>query len=93
MHLLYAATTSDIISGYCFGQSSNNLDREDLNEPYFTGFTEGVRVYHLLSALSWLPWLLKTIPLGIAEALFPIKDVVTQVQVSTDLLGTFTLFN
>ena len=93
MQLLFAATTSDIISDYCFGQSSNNLDREDLNAPYFTGFTEGVRAYHLLSTLPWLPSLLKALPLSIATVLLPIKGVVEQVKVSADLFSILTMFN
>ena len=40
MNLLYSATTSDIISDYCFGESYNNLDMEDLNEPFFSAFME-----------------------------------------------------
>jgi len=92
MQLLYAATTSDIISDYCFGQSSNNLDREDLNAPYFAGFTEGVRGYHQLSTLSWLPSLIKVLPLSIAMVLFPmIKGVVKQIIVSMNLLDVFAI--
>jgi cytochrome P450 len=81
MQLLYAATTSDISSDYCFGQSSNNLDREDLNAPYFAAFTEGVKIYHQLSILSWIPSLLKLLPLRVAMLLFPIEGVVKEIKV------------
>jgi cytochrome P450 len=83
MQLLYAATTSDIISDYSFGQSSNNLDREDLNAPYFAGFTAGVKAYHQLSTISWLPSFIKALPLSVAMVFFPmIKGVVKEIIVS-----------
>jgi hypothetical protein len=83
MQLLYAATTSDIISDYCFGQSSNNLDRQDLNARYFAGFTKGVRGYHQPSTISWLPLLINALPLNVAMLLFSmIKGVVKQIKVS-----------
>jgi cytochrome P450 len=86
MQLLYAATTSDIISDYCFGQSYNNLDREDLKEPYFTAFTEGVRGYYLLSTFSWLPSLMRALPLRLAIFLFPlIKGAVKEIRVSAKI--------
>jgi hypothetical protein len=61
MQLLYAATTIDNISDYYFGRSWNNLDREDLNASYFAGFTEGAKVYHQLSIISWFHSLIKSL--------------------------------
>lgn len=87
MHLLYSATTSDIISDYCFGQSYNNLDREDLNARYFAGFTKGVKRYHQLSTISWLPSLIQAFPLRVAIFLFPmIRGTVKQIKVSRKFL-------
>jgi hypothetical protein len=94
MHLLYAATTSDIISDYCFGQSSNNLDREDLNAPYFDEFAEGVKAYHQMSTISWLPLLIQALPLSVAMFLFPtIKGVVKEIKVSINNLTALVLAN
>jgi cytochrome P450 len=75
MQLLFAATTSDIISEYCFGKSFNNLDREDLNEPYFSTFTESVRGYHIATLNSWMFPVLRSLPISIAAALVPIIRV------------------
>ena len=75
MNLLFKATTSDIISDYCFGQSSNNLDREDLNEPFFTPFTEAGKGIHFSSFNPWLVPLMTSLPVSITLFIMPKTEV------------------
>jgi cytochrome P450 len=83
--LLYAATTSDIISDYCFGQSSNNLDREDLNEPYFSAFTESIKGYHIATFSPWTVTLIRVLPTKVTIFLVPQLEVtLNRIKVSTD---------
>lgn len=83
MNLLYSATTSDIIYDYCFGQSANNLDREDLNEPFFSAFTEAGRGFHFA---CWNPWIvpfMRLMPMKFMVIIMPQVEVfLNQVQVS-----------
>jgi cytochrome P450 len=58
MNLLFNATTSDIISDYCFGESYNNLDKEDLNEPQVLAENENRLMFHFA---TFSPWLVPTI--------------------------------
>ena len=90
MNLLYSATTSDIIYDYCFGESSNNLDREDLNEPFFTAFTEAGRGFHFACYNPWFVPMLRTVPMNIMVILMPqIEVFLTLVQVG---LNSHTYF-
>jgi hypothetical protein len=75
MNLLYSATTSDIIYDYCFGESSDNLDREDLNKPYFSGATESGRGYHFASFNPWFIPMLTTMPMQVMIFLMPDIEV------------------
>jgi hypothetical protein len=87
MNLLYSATTSDIIYDYCFGESSNNLDREDLNEPYFSAQTENGRGYHFGSFNPWFIPMLMTMPIQFMIFLMPDIEVflrLAQVSPKTD---------
>lgn len=74
-NLLYSATTSDIISDYCFGESYNNLDKDDFNEPFFSAFHEAGKGYHFA---CWNPWLVPTVtalPQWIVSLFMPQLDV------------------
>lgn len=75
MNLLYSATTSDIISGYCFGESYDNLDKEDLNESFFSTFHQAGKGYHFA---CWNPWLVPTVtalPQSIVALFMPQLEV------------------
>jgi len=84
MNLLYCATTSDIISGYCFGESYNNLDKEDLNEQFFSAQHDSGKGYHFA---CWNPWLIPTVtalPQRLVVMLMPeIEVLLTLMKVST----------
>ncbi len=85
MDLLYSATTSDIISDYCFGESYDNLDKEDLNQHFFSAFHEAGKGYHFA---CWNPWLVPTmtaLPQNIVTLLMP------QIQVFLDLVDVSAL--
>ena len=75
MNLLYRATTSDIIYDYAFGESSNNLDREDLNEPFFSAQTESGRGYHFASFNPWFIPMIMSFPIHIIVFLMPEIEV------------------
>jgi cytochrome P450 len=62
MNMLFNATTSDIISDYCFGESYNNLDKEDFNEPYFLAEHDNRLIFHFATFSPWLLPVVKTLP-------------------------------
>jgi cytochrome P450 len=71
MNMLFNATTSDIISDYCFGESYNNLDKEDLNEPYFLEEHDSRLVFHFATFNPWLLPVVKTLPQKVAVFFIP----------------------
>jgi hypothetical protein len=75
MNLLWSATTSDIIYDYCFGESTNNLDREDLNEPFFSASTKNSRGYHFASHNPWFIPVLTSVPMAVMIFLLPRLEV------------------
>jgi cytochrome P450 len=75
MNILYSATTGDIITEYAFGESSHNLDREDLNEPYFTAFDEAGKGFHFASHVPIFVPIISTIPTRLALFLKPAIEV------------------
>ena len=75
MNLLYSATTSDIISDYCFGKSFNNLDKDDLNEPYFSAFHEASRSYHVACFNPWLVPTIRALPQKVVVLFMPEVEV------------------
>jgi cytochrome P450 len=86
MNLLYSATTSDIISEYCFGESYNNLDKEDLNEPFFSAFHEASKGYHFGSFNPWLVPTITALPQRMVVLFMP------EVNVFLNLIKVRTLF-
>lgn len=93
MNLLYSATTSDIIYDYCFGESSNNLDREDLNKPYFSASTESAEGYHFASFNPWFIPMLRAFPMEIMIFMMPKIEVFLRLaEVSTYLPDAERLF-
>ncbi|CZT46526.1 related to trichodiene oxygenase cytochrome P450 [Rhynchosporium secalis] len=75
---LYSAATSDIISDHCFGESSNNLDKEDLSKPYFSAFHDAGKGFHFI---TWNPWFVPTIealPQWVVALLIPQLEIFLQ---------------
>ncbi|KAK0112469.1 hypothetical protein ONS96_001706 [Cadophora gregata f. sp. sojae] len=88
-NLMYSAVTSDIISDYCFGESYNNLDKEDFNERFFSAFRESVKGYHFA---CWNPWLVPTmraLPQSLVVILMPQVDVF--LSMVKDLINTINI--
>jgi cytochrome P450 len=75
MNLLYSATTSDIISGYCFGESFNYLDKENLGEDFFTAFHEAGRGYHFACFNPWLVPTMRTLPQKLVILIMPDAEI------------------
>ena len=67
----YKATTSDIITSYAFGNSTNYLERED----YYCSFFDAVETFfassHLMLQLGWLGPLLKALPIAVVARFIP----------------------
>jgi hypothetical protein len=71
MNLLFIATTSDIISDYCFGESYNNLVKEDLNESYVLADHESRLMFHFATFSSWLGPTIKALPPRLMVSIMP----------------------
>lgn len=73
MHLstAYKAATSDIISGYCFGESTGFLVREDYNLPFFEAVAQSLRLVWWMTHIGWLDPLLNSLPMTIKEVIMP----------------------
>lgn len=79
--LLYSAVTSDIISDYCFGESYNNLDKEDLNKEFFDAFHEASKGYHVG---CWNPWI---VPVMTALPQWVVRIIMPQIDVFINLVN------
>jgi hypothetical protein len=62
MSLLCRAATSDIITGYCFGEATSYLDYPDYNEPFFSAVDSNFAMAWPLTYISWLGPVLSVIP-------------------------------
>jgi hypothetical protein len=71
MNMLFNAATSDTISDYCFGESYNNLDKEDLNEPYFLAEHDNRLVFHFAAFSPWLLPVINTLPQKVVVFFIP----------------------
>jgi cytochrome P450 len=75
MNTLYNAVTQDIISDYCFGESTNSLDRDDLNEPFFKGIEDSQKSFHFDTYNPWFYDILRMLPLALITYLVPFAKV------------------
>lgn len=71
LSLAYQATTSDIITEYSFGNSTNNLDQEDYNVLFHETHQGFLEVIPLLLHIGWLGPFLHSLPIPIALRLSP----------------------
>lgn len=67
----YKAVTSDIITGYCFGESTGFLMRDDYNSPFFNAVAENFGLAWWMTHIAWLGPLLNAIPMSVQEMLMP----------------------
>ena len=71
MNMIYKAVTSDIITRYSFGKSTNYVTREDYNRVYFETFQNLLEYTHWFFQFGWLSTLLSSLPMAIAVRLAP----------------------
>ena len=67
----YKAATSDIITLYCFGVSTNFLTRQDYNTPFLDAVAESFGLAWWLTHIAWLGPLLYSIPVTVKSMLMP----------------------
>ena len=71
MNMVYKALTSDIITRYSFGKSTNYVAREDYNRTYFETFENLFEYTHWFFQFGWLNSLMSSLPIAIAIRLMP----------------------
>ena len=76
----YKAATSDIITGYCFGESNGFLLLGDYNSPFFDAVAETFGLAHWMTHVAWLGPLLNSIPTTVQSMLIPASKSLFQMQ-------------
>ena len=71
LNLVYKATTMDIITRYCFGESAHFLEQDDFNAPFFEGIVKLLDLAWWITHIAWFGPLLKSIPLSLQSILMP----------------------
>lgn len=71
MSIVYKATTSDIITRYSFGKSTNYLKRDDYNEPYFSAVDANFTMAWPMTYIPWLGPLMSLIPSTVMGVIYP----------------------
>ena len=77
VRILFNASTSDIITGYSFGNCWNSLDVPDLNEWFFKVMVDGAKMVHVSSYFPFIIQLLTSLPEKVAIWLAPDMEVLT----------------
>lgn len=67
----YKAATSDIITGYCFGESPGFLMWNDYNSPFFDAVAKNFGLAWWMTHVAWLGPLLNSIPTGVQSMIMP----------------------
>lgn len=68
---VYRAATNDIITGYCFGESTRFLLKDDYSGPYFNAASQFLRMTPWMTHIAWLSPLLNSIPSKVQAMLLP----------------------
>jgi hypothetical protein len=69
--ILFSAATNDIITEYAFGNCWNSLDKDNLNEPFFTVVTDSSKMWHVSSYLPSLIFIPRILPMAVSMWLIP----------------------
>ena len=80
MKIVYNATTSDIISDYTFGASSDYLKRDDYNAPFFEGIQGSFEMAWWLMHMPWLASLMHFIPKPVLSYIMPGMESLYEMQ-------------
>lgn len=74
LNIVYKALTSDIITAYCFGESTGYLMSDDYNSPFFEALALTFEVAWLMTHVGWLGPLLNAMPIRVQKMLMPGLD-------------------
>lgn len=80
MTVVYKAATSDIITGYCFGESTNYLDKDDYNVSFFEAVESLFEICHWMTHISWVGPLIAAVPIPLAARVLPGMDSLVGMQ-------------
>lgn len=69
--IVYRALTSDIITQYSFGKSTDYLDLPDFNAPFYRSVMSVFECVPLLHHVSWLGPLMNSLPTEVVLKLMP----------------------
>ena len=67
----YKALTSDVITAYCFGQSTGYLTWEDFNSPLFDTVSRFLELSWWMTHVGWLGPMLDSLPVKVQVMLMP----------------------
>lgn len=94
MNTVYKALTSDIITRYSFGKSTNYVTMENYNRDYFETFANIMEYIHVMLQIGWLISLMQSLPIAFAVRLVPsigsvlrLNQVNITIQVLTNEVG------
>ena len=71
LNMIFKAVTSDIITRYSFGKSTNYVTREDYNRAYFEIFENTYPFVHLFFQFGWIAPIMSSLPIAVAVRLMP----------------------
>lgn len=71
MNIVYKALTSDIITKYSFGKSSNYVVREDFNRDFFEAFDRAFEYLQPSLQMGWLSPFIRNMPAAVTIRLMP----------------------
>ena len=80
----YQALTSDVITAYCFGESTGFLMREDYNSPLFEAVIKFFALAWWMTHIAWLGPLVNSVPINVQIMLLPgLESIFRMQRVST----------
>ena len=79
----YKALTSDVITAYCFGESTGYLTWDDFNSPLFDTVSNFLKLAWWMTHVRWLGPMLNSLPIKVQVMLMPsMKSWYDMLQVS-----------
>ena len=82
----YKALTSDVITAYCFGESTGYLLWDDFNSPLFDTVARFLKLTWWMAHVGWLGPMLNSLPIKAQVMLMPgLKSWYDMLQVSRDV--------
>ncbi|KAA8642815.1 cytochrome P450 [Aspergillus tanneri] len=68
---LYRLATSDIVTEYCLGESTNFLKMDDYNSSYLDAIDTSFEMVHWMTHIAWLGPVVEIVPLRLLAFLLP----------------------